>query len=270
MSLGNRSLENLKFETLEFKLENNIGVLTLSRPQAMNALNAQVLKDLKAFIDQIQNHTDLRCLIVTGSGEKAFVAGADIKEMQSRDSQSGAAMAREGQSVFQALEDLRAPTIAAVNGFALGGGLELALSCDFIIASKTAKLGLPEVSLGLIPGYGGTQRLSRVVGKNTARLMTLTGDIYSAEQCEKWGLVALLCEPQDLIATALKIAQKISERSPKALQLAKQAISRGADSTLSNGMTIEADLFQAAFSSNDKVEGVAAFVEKRKPTFKGT
>jgi enoyl-CoA hydratase len=259
----------MKFETLQFKLDGAIGTLTISRPQALNALNAQLLKELSDFVGSINSFPDMRALIITGSGEKAFVAGADIKEMQARDPKTGQQMAAEGQRIFQALEDLKIPTIAAVNGFALGGGLELALSCDFIVASKNAKMGLPEVSLGLIPGYGGTQRLARVAGKNVARLMTLTGDIYTAEQCEKWGLVAMITEPVDLMPTALKLAQKISERSPRAIALAKESISRGLDVTQKNGMSIEAELFHAAFNSQDRTEGVTAFVEKRAPKFTG-
>lgn len=261
----------MKFETLQFNLEGHIGTLTISRPQALNALNAQLLTELGEFLTavSVQNFPDMRALIITGSGEKAFVAGADIKEMQARDPKTGQHMAAEGQKVFQAIEDLKVPTIAAVNGFALGGGLELALSCDFIIASKAAKMGLPEVSLGLIPGYGGTQRLVRVAGKAVARLMTLTGDIYTADQCEKWGVVALVTEPADLLPTANKLAKKIAERSPRAIALAKEAIYRGADVAQSAGMDIEAELFHAAFNSADRTEGVNAFVEKRAPKFTG-
>jgi enoyl-CoA hydratase len=259
----------MKFETLEFRKEGAVGILTINRPQALNALNAKVISELSAFTHDIKAHADVRCLIVTGAGEKSFVAGADIKEMTARPASEGQHMAAEGQRVFTALEDLPIPTIAAVNGFALGGGLELAMSCDFIIASKTAKLGLPEVSLGLIPGYGGTQRLARFIGKSLARMMVLTGDLYSAEQCEKWGLVAMTTEPADLLPTCLKIANKISERSPRALALAKEAIRRGTDVAQNEGMKIEAELFHAAFNSQDKIEGTTAFVEKRPAKFTG-
>lgn len=259
----------MKFETLSFTQNGPIGILTINRPQALNALNAQVVSELGSFVHDIKAHADVRCLIVTGAGEKSFVAGADIKEMSGRPASEGQHMASEGQRVLQALEDLPFPTIAAVNGFALGGGLELAMSCDFIIASKSAKLGLPEVSLGLIPGYGGTQRLARFVGKSLARMIVLTGDIYSAEQCEKWGLVAMTTDPADLMPTCMKIATKISERSPRALALAKDAIRRGTDVSQNEGMKIEAELFHAAFNSQDKIEGTTAFVEKRAPKFTG-
>jgi enoyl-CoA hydratase len=257
----------MSYNTLSLVVENHIALLTVNRPQALNALNGEVVRELGECLKSLVQNKEVRCLIVTGSGEKAFVAGADIKEMQERDSQSGEQMALEGQGVLHLLETAPFPSIAAVNGFALGGGLELALACDFIVASKNAKLGLPEVSLGLIPGYGGTQRLSRYVGKGLARLMTVTGDLYSAEQCTTWGLVAILTEPADLLPTCRKLAQKITERSPHAVALARQAINNGYDFAQTDGLKLEAELFQKAFASNDKVEGVAAFIEKRKPQF---
>jgi enoyl-CoA hydratase len=259
----------LAYKTLQFQLENHVGVLTINRPEALNALNAELVEELGRLLLELKGNSDLRVLIVTGAGEKAFVAGADIKEMDARPADSGTEMARKGQAVFRQLEELHCPVIAAVNGFALGGGLELALACDFIVASNKAKLGLPEVSLGLIPGYGGTQRLSRSVGKATARLMTLTGDIYSAEQCEKWGLVSLLTEPADLMPTCQKIAQTIASRSPKALALAKKAINQGFDHTEGAGLNLEAELFGEVFKSEDKKIGVKAFIGKEKPQFVG-
>jgi len=259
----------VKFETLEFKQEGAIGILTVNRPQALNALNAQVIHDLKAFLNEIQNIKTLRALIVTGAGEKAFVAGADIKAMESMDPSQGQKFAEGGQAVFQMLEDLPLPTIAAVNGFALGGGLELALSCDFMIAAKTAKLGLPEVTLGLIPGYGGTQRLARNIGRSLARLMTFTGDLYSAEQCANWGLIAMVTEPQDLISTCMKMAGTLAKRSPVGIRLAKKSINQGFDKTLAEGLLIEAQCFHETFNSADKIEGVKAFIEKRAAAFTG-
>lgn len=259
----------MTFTTLQFCREGAVGILTIDRPQAMNALNAQVLNELKVFLKEVRAEKDLRCLVLTGAGEKAFVAGADIKEMNAIDLSQSAAFAENGQGVFQMIEDLPMPVIAAVNGFALGGGLELAMACDFILAAKTAKLGLPEVSLGLIPGYGGTQRLARYCGKGIARLMALTGDIFSAEQCAAWGLVALVVEPQDLMPTALKMANTVAKRSPKAVALAKSAVNRGFDVSQSEGMEIEAKSFYEVFNSEDKKEGVQAFIEKRTPNFSG-
>ncbi len=259
----------MNFETLSFRAEDSIGFLTFQRPQALNALNDATLRDLQSFLNQVGEIRDLRCLIVTGAGEKAFIAGADIKEMADRDPATARQMADRGQIIFQQLEDLPMATIAAVNGFALGGGLELAMACDFIVASKTAKLGLPEVSLGLIPGYGGTQRLPRYVGKGVARLMTTTGDIFTAQQCLDWGLVAMVTEPADLMPTCLRLAQSVAKKSPHAVRLAKQAINRGFDLSQPQGLKIEAQLFQDAFDSADRVEGVKAFIEKRPPQFTG-
>lgn len=258
----------MNFETLDFKREGSVGILSINRSKALNALNAQVIQELQFFLKQVHEEVGLRALIVTGSGDKAFVAGADIKEMNAIDSVNAKKFAESGQSVFQQLEDLNVPTIAAVNGFALGGGLELAMSCDFIVASRTAKMGLPEVSLGLIPGYGGTQRLARYCGKGVARLMTLSGDIFTADQCAAWGLVTQVTEPAELMPTCLKIAGTIAKRSPLGVRLAKKSINTGFDLTQKNGMQIEAELFHEVFNSDDKIEGTAAFIEKRTPNFK--
>lgn len=259
----------MSFNTVSYKHDGHIGYLTINRPEALNALNSELLKDLKALLSELKNRKDLRCLIVTGSGEKAFVAGADIKEMQNRPEEEGQRMAEEGQGVFKIFEELHCPVIAAVNGFALGGGLELALACDFIVASEKAKLGLPEVSLGLIPGYGGTQRLSRAVGKSIARMMILTGDMFTAQQCCAWGLIAKVVPPEELLTTVQKMAELISSRSPSAVRLAKRAINEGYDQTQYEGLALEAKFFGQAFVSADKKEGLAAFVEKRKSQFTG-
>ena len=257
----------MNFETLSFADKNLIGTLTISRPKALNALNAQVLTELGLFFEELNSKTDLRCLIITGSGDKAFVAGADIKEMSAVDKSSGIDFAAKGQQVFQAIEDCPIPVIAAVNGYALGGGFELAMACDFIIASDLAKFGLPEVSLGIIPCFGGTQRLSRYVGKAKALLIISTGDIYSAQQAFDWGLVADVVRPEDIHEKCLAIAASISNRSPNAVRLAKRAVTDGFELSQSKGLKLEAELFGQAFSSEDKVEGVNAFIEKREPKF---
>lgn len=259
----------MSFNTISYKQDGHIGYLTINRPEALNALNSELLKDLKALLSELKNKKDLRCLVVTGNGEKAFVAGADIKEMLNRPEDEGQRLSEEGQGVFKVFEELHCAVIAAVNGFALGGGLELALSCDFIIASEKAKLGLPEVSLGLIPGYGGTQRLSRAVGKSIARMMILTGDMFTAQQCCAWGLVAKVVAPEELLPTVQKMAMQISGRSPTAIRLAKRAINEGYDQTQYEGLAVEAKFFGQAFSSADKKEGLAAFVEKRPAEFSG-
>ena len=259
----------MNFNTLEFNVEGSLGFLKINRAQALNALNKELIQELTEFATALKSRDDIRCLVITGAGEKAFVAGADIKEMEDKDPQSGAEMALLGQKAFHLLEELPYPVIAAVNGFALGGGLELALACDFIVASKKAKLGLPEVGLGLIPGYGGTQRLARSIGKANARLMAMTGDIYSAEQCEKWGLVSLLTEPEELLPTVTKIASTIASRGPVALGFVKKAINQGYDHTEAAGLKMEADLFGQVFQTEDKKIGIQAFLAKQKPEFVG-
>ncbi len=263
-----KETKNMNFKTLKYVETESIGILTINRPEALNALNAEVITDLAQCLAHLEQSKTLRALIITGAGEKAFVAGADIKEMEAREPKMGLQMAKDGQRVFQMIEGLQVPVIAAVNGFALGGGMELALACDFIVASKKAKMGLPEVSLGLIPGYGGTQRLSRVAGKNIARTMILTGDIYSAEQMEKWGIASFVTEPEELMNTCQKLAATICTRSPIALNLAKKSINRGFDSAQIEGMNIEAELFHEVFNSKDKMEGIKSFIARKTPDFK--
>lgn len=263
------SLENLHFENLKFEKHGSIGVLSIHRPKALNALNKQVLEDLKKMMMYLkETDTGLRALILTGEG-KAFVAGADIKEMEGYSESEAFEMAQRGQSIFQLIEDSSCPIVAAVNGFALGGGLELAMSCDFIIASSKAKMGFPEVSLGLIPGYGGTQRLSRYIGKSLARRMILTGDIYSADQLMEWGLVTEVVSPEELMKTSFKLAETLSRRSPIALSFAKESVNKGYDLSQEKGLHLEASLFSKIFTTEDCVEGLKAFIEKREPNFVG-
>ena len=271
--------ENLNFETLKFEKQGPIGILSINRPKALNALNKQVLGELERFIKAVSENFNeskvpegegvpLRVLVLTGEG-KAFVAGADIKEMQGHSEAEALEMAQRGQAIFQQIEDCPYPIVAAVNGFALGGGLELAMSCDFIIASSRAKMGLPEVSLGLIPGYGGTQRLSRYVGKALARRIALTGDIYSADQLMQWGLVTEVVPPEELMEASLKVATTLSRRSPSALALAKGSINQGYNLNQLEGLQLEARLFAKTFTTQDSEEGLAAFIEKREPNFTG-
>ncbi|MGE0764496.1 MAG: enoyl-CoA hydratase/isomerase family protein [Bdellovibrionales bacterium] len=265
----------MNYRHLEFKLlsdvapSGQVGLLTLNRPSSLNALNAEVIEDLQKWIDWAETQEALRCVIITGAGEKAFVAGADIKEMQSYSFEQAERMSLTGQKVFQQIEDAKFVSIAAVNGFALGGGLELAMACDFMVASNTAKFGLPEVSLGLIPGYGGTQRLPRFIGKALARLIALTGDIYPAQQGYEWGLISQVVEPAELMPTCFEFAKTIASRAPLAVAMAKQAINFGFEQAQSEGLEQEADLFAKTFSTEDQSEGINAFIEKRKPVFKG-
>lgn len=259
----------MNFATLQFRQEDGIGILTINRESALNALNEPVIHELNEFLNHVDADKSLKVLVITGAGPKAFVAGADIKSMQGFTEAQALEMTIRGQKVFQRIENLRIPSIAAVNGFALGGGFELALSCDFIIASENAKFGLPEVGLGLIPGYGGTQRLSRSVGKSVARFITLTGDVYSAQQAYEWGLVVRVCASSELMNECNKIAKTLSSRGPLAQSLAKQAINLGFDKAQSEGLQLEAELFAKTFSTKDQQEGIAAFIEKRKPHFSG-
>jgi len=257
----------MEFSNLAFESDNGIGVLTFNRPAALNALNSEVLAELSQFCATVPS-LGIRVLIVTGAGEKAFVAGADIKGLAERPESNAAEGALEGQLAFRALEELPIPVIAAVNGFALGGGLELALSCDYIVMSSKAKFGLPEVTLGLIPGFGGTQRLARCVGKGIASFITLTGDIYPAKYALQWGLAVDVVEPEELMAVCRKQAETLASRSSNACRLVKRAINEGFDMTQKEGEALEVALFEEAFASDDKREGLAAFIEKRPPNFK--
>ncbi len=262
-------MQTIKFDTQTTAAGHKIGVLTLSRPEALNALNNQLLAELKETLTDIAKKREVRCLLLTGAGEKAFVAGADIKEMADFTSAEGRELAARGQALLQKIEDLPCPVIAVVNGFALGGGLELALACDFMLASSKAKWGLPEVTLGLIPGYGGTQRLSRVLGRALARRVALSGEIFSAQQGYDWGLFAELAEPAELMPKALKLAETLAARAPLAVGWVKEAINHGHDRTLAEGLRLEADLFGRTFETKDHSEGIKAFIEKRPANFQG-
>jgi len=265
----------MKFETI--KLENHLSpkgdiwLLTIDRPQSLNALNSQVLSELGEALSILEkkSFTEAKCLVLTGAGEKAFVAGADIKEMNGLDAVGGKSFAEKGQSLFRRFENLQIPVIAAVNGFALGGGLELALSCDFIFASENAKLGLPEVSLGLIPGFGGTVRLSRAIGLNRAKELVFTGDMVGVQEAYRMGLVNKITPLSELIPTALKSAELIAKRGPLAVRHAKRSLQKSYDQDIDQGMRTEALEFSGLFSTHDFQEGTSAFVEKRAPIFKG-
>lgn len=262
-------LKSIRFEVVTSALGHKIALIKIARPEAMNALNRQVLHDFKALFEQLAGNREIRAAILTGEGEKAFVAGADIKEMETLDAVEAREMALRGQGLLQCFEDLPFPVICAMNGFALGGGLELALACDFILASNKAKWGLPEVTLGLIPGYGGTQRLSRNIGRALARRVALSGEMFSAQQGYEWGLFAQICEPADLQSTAMKLAETLASRAPRAMAWVKEAINHGSDRSLSEGLKLEAELFSRTFETKDHHEGIKAFIEKRPAQFQG-
>lgn len=251
--------------------ENGVWILKINRPQSLNALNLEVLAELENHFGNLsrKSHLEVRCVILTGEGEKAFVAGADIKEMSSLNSAEASHFSHKGQKVFTMIEEAHFAVIAAVNGFALGGGLELAMACDFIYASENAKLGLPEVSLGLIPGFGGTVRLQKTVGRAKALEMTMTAEMLSADEALKLGLVNKIFPLAELIAGALKTAQVIAGRAPMAVASAKKCILNSAHLDVYKGQELEAQMFGSLFSSKDTLEGTSAFMEKRKPQFKG-
>lgn len=259
----------MNFEPLVVREEGSTLVVTVSRPESMNALNSSVLKAFDSLITWIESSPQIRAVVLTGAGEKAFVAGADIKEFVEMNTSGAADLAKRGQSLFTRLEQLKVPVIAAVNGFALGGGLELALACDFIYASENAKFGLPECTLGLMPGYGGTVRLPRRVGVAKAREMTYTGAMIDANDALRIGLVQKVVPPSVLLVTALETAKTIGLRAPIAVAKIKKSIHEGASHTEEEANSLEARLFGELFATEDKTEGVSAFLEKRKPSFKG-
>ena len=260
----------MTFNTLNFETcVDGVGLLKINRPKALNALNKELLNELKDFIDNIFKDNNLRCLIVTGEGEKSFVAGADIKEMQNISPDQARILSNRGQEIFNAIEHLPIPVIACVNGFALGGGMELVLACDFVLSSDKAKYGLPEVSLGLIPGYGGTQRLARSIGVHRAKMMTFSGDIYSAQELSEWGLVSKLYSPDVLLEEAIKIATLIAQRAPLAVANAKISINAMRELSIEDGLELEQSLFSELFKTEDYATGVNAFIEKKRPIFSG-
>lgn len=259
----------MTFETILFEIENQIAKVTIHRPQVLNALNEGVLTDLTKCFRDIRRHPDIRGVILTGTGEKAFVAGADIAAMQTMTALEARHFVELGHRCMRAVETCHVPVIAAVNGFALGGGLELALSADFIYAAKTAKLGLPEVNLGIFPGFGGTQRLARLIGRNRAKELIFTAKMLTAEEGLQMGIVNKVCEPAELMNEVKKTFQSILEKGPVAIGLAKRVIGEGADLPLASGLAFEETSFPVVFASEDKNEGVKAFLEKRKAKFIG-
>ncbi|MFO7930826.1 MAG: enoyl-CoA hydratase/isomerase family protein [Thermodesulfobacteriota bacterium] len=259
----------MPYETILLDTADGVATITVNRPKALNALNSQVIKELQAAVEEIEKNEDITAVIITGAGEKAFVAGADISELAELNPVSAKHFASRGHQVMLKLENLAIPVIAAVNGFALGGGLELALSCDFIYAADNAKVGQPEINLGIIPGFGGTQRLARLVGKNLAKEMIMTGMMLSAEEAEKKGIVNRVVPAAELMEAAGKTARTISEKGRLSVYSAKQAVNNGLDADLKTGCEIEINAFSLCMASPDAKEGTAAFLEKRKPEFKG-
>jgi enoyl-CoA hydratase len=249
--------------------EGPVSTITINRPSVLNALNAEVLVALKRAVDEVRARPEVRCAILTGAGEKAFVAGADIASMRTMGADEAKVFAKKGHAAFDAIAALPLPVIAAVNGFALGGGCELALACDFIYASERAKFGQPEVNLGIIPGFGGTQRLARRVSVGVARELIYSAAIIDAQEALRIGLVNKVFPAEQLLAEAKKTALLIAQKGPVAVQLSKRVIGEGLDNVLSDGNEIEVEAFADCFRSEDRAEGVGAFLEKRTPNFKG-
>lgn len=248
-----------------------VWVLTINRPESLNALNSTVLEEMGEALRQMGElpFDEARALIITGSGEKAFVAGADIKEINALDEDKAHSFAQRGQSIFHELTLLKIPVIAAVNGFALGGGCELALGCDFIYAAENAKFGLPEVSLGLIPGFGGTVRLARAVGQRRARELTYTGNMITAQEAHVMGLVNKVFPAAELMPAVLKTVETILSKAPIAVGASKRSINQAWDMDVEAAQRNEAGIFAELFNSEDVKEGTSAFIEKRKAQFKG-
>jgi enoyl-CoA hydratase len=258
------NLENIKTENRD-----QILVVTIDRPKVLNALNAQTVEEIGRVFAEARRDDAVRAVIVTGGGEKAFVAGADINELARQSPISGKETSERGQFVLSQIERFPKPVIAAINGFALGGGCELALACHIRIASEKAQIGLPEVTLGIIPGYGGTQRMARLLGKGKALELICTGDRIGAAEAEKIGLVNKVVAPEGLMAAAEEMARKIASRSPVAVRAAIEAVNVGSDMSFEEGQFLEATLFGLLCASEDMKEGMAAFLEKRPAKFPG-
>ena len=253
-----------------FQIEEGIATLTFNRPKALNALNSELLDEMSQTLDAVAANEDVRVLILTGSGDKAFVAGADITELARCNVLQAKVFATKGQNVIGKLQCLDIPVIAAVNGFALGGGSEIALACDFIIAAENAKFGLPEITLGIIPGFGGTQRLPRLIGSNMAKEMIFTGKMISAAEAHSIGMVNRVVSADALMTDVMNTAKAIYQKGKVSLRAAKQVINAGLNVDLKTGCRMEVDAFALCMASEDAKEGTTAFLEKRKAIFKGS
>jgi enoyl-CoA hydratase len=259
----------MSYENILYDKKDGIATITFNRPKVLNALNRKTVEELQSALLDARDDSSVRVVILTGAGEKAFVAGADIGELSQQTPVLGQEFSLFGQSVFRLLETIGKPSICAINGFALGGGCELALSCSIRIAGKTAKLGQPEVKLGILPGYGGSQRLTRLCGKGIAHELCLTGEMISAEEALRIGLVNHIYEPAELIPAAEALAKKIIANGPLAVKFTMEAIERGIEMPLQEGLFLEATLFGVACATDDMREGTKAFLEKRPAAFKG-
>jgi enoyl-CoA hydratase len=256
------------YETIKLERSGAVATLTINRPDKLNALSSDVHREGVAVLDELRNDDSVRVLIITGAGEKAFIAGADISEFEGKTPVTQRSVFAE-RTLFNTIDAFPKPVIAMVNGFCLGGGNELALACDLRVCSPNAKFSQPEINLGIMPGGGGTQRLTRLIGEGRSMEMMLTGDMIDAETAHRFGLVNHVFPAEDLAAETMKLAEKIAQKAPIALQMCKEAVKFASRSNLDEGLRREIDLFAICFSTEDKAEGVSAFLEKRKPEFKG-
>jgi len=256
----------MEFKNIVIEKKDVVGIIKMNRPESLNALNIETLGEIRDAVTLLNTDDDVKVLIFTGEG-KGFIAGADIKQMKDMNEDEAREFCNLGQKIFDIIENLDKPVIAAVNGFALGGGCELAMACDIRIASENAKFGQPEVNLGIIPGFGGTQRLSRLVGKGIAKELIFTGDMIDAPTALRIGLVNKVITAENLLDETIGIAQKIASKGPAAILIAKSVINRGSDTDLTKGLAIERDGFVQCIASGEAKEGMEAFVEKRKPNW---
>ena len=257
----------MDYKNILFEKEGNVAIVKINRPKALNALNSETLNELEQVIQEISKDKELYTVILTGEG-KAFVAGADIAEMKDLNEEEGKEFGLLGNKVFRRLENLDKPVIAAINGFALGGGCEISMACDIRIATTKAKFAQPEVGLGITPGFGGTQRLPRIVGQGKAKELIYTGDIIKADEALRIGLVNKVVEPENLMEEAMALAKKIASNAPIAVKLCKDAINRGSQVDIDSAVVIEAEDFGKCFATEDQKEGMSAFIERREKTFK--
>ncbi|WP_297438612.1 short-chain-enoyl-CoA hydratase [uncultured Clostridium sp.] len=258
----------MELKNILLEKEGNIAIVTINRPKALNALNSETLNDIYTVVSHLEEEKDVYAVILRGAGDKSFVAGADIAEMKDLNEEEGRKFGVLGNRVFRKLENLDKPVIAAISGFALGGGCELAMACDIRIASEKAKFGQPEVSLGITPGFGGTQRLPRIVGAGLAKELIYTGRIVKADEALRIGLVNKVVSPETLMDEAMTMAKLISGNAPIAVKLCKDAINRGTQVNIDNALVIEAEDFGKCFTTDDQVEGMSAFIERREKNFK--
>ena len=259
----------MTYTNIIYQTADGIATITFNRPKALNALNRDLLEEFGSALDQVADDETVRVLVLTGAGDKAFVAGADITEIARFTPLQAKRFAARGQAAISRLTALEIPVIGAVNGFALGGGTEMALACDFIYASEKARFGLPEINLGIIPGFGGTQRLPRLIGANAAKEMIFTGRMISAGEAARLGIVNRVCAPDELMGAVLETARDIAAKGRVSLRAAKQAVNRGLDVDLTTGCALEVDVFALCLASPDAKEGTHAFLEKRPAAFTG-